>query len=79
MLFNKGNRERFFRVPISYRNTCGSLGETRNWVETLALRARVPKKFLIFPKFHLCLYLTISRRRRGDYQLIFTEPRIVLV
>ena len=30
----------------SYRNTCGSLHETRNCMETLALRARVPTQIL---------------------------------
>jgi hypothetical protein len=49
-LFNEGNRKHFFRVPIEYRNTCESLGETRNCVETLALRARVPTQFLVSPK-----------------------------
>ena len=51
-LFNKGNRKHFFRVPIYrvYRNTCESLGETRNCVETLALRAHVPTQFLVSPK-----------------------------
>ena len=33
-----------------YRNTCESLGETRNCVETLTLRARVPTQFLVSPK-----------------------------
>ena len=32
----------FFLVPIRYRNTRESLGEHRNSVKTLALRARVP-------------------------------------
>ena len=51
--FNKGNRNHFFRFPIEfilYRNTCESLVETRNCVETLALRARVPTQFLVSPK-----------------------------
>jgi hypothetical protein len=39
-LFNKGNRKYFFTCSYRvYRNTCESLGETRNSVETLALRA----------------------------------------
>ena len=43
--------EKIFPVFLySYRKTCGSLGETRNCVETLALRARVPTQFLASTK-----------------------------
>ena len=43
--------ENIFSVFLwSYRNTCGSLGETRNCVETLTLRARVATQFLVSPK-----------------------------
>jgi hypothetical protein len=53
-LFNKGNRKHFFHVPIEFTieiNTCESLGETRNCVETLALPARVPTQFLVLETF----------------------------
>ena len=50
-LFNKENRENFPRVYRVYSNTCGTLGETQNCVETLALCARIPTQFLVSPKF----------------------------
>ena len=39
---------------------CESLGETRNCVETLALRARVPTQFLVSPKLSRVFLLLFS-------------------
>ncbi len=39
-----------YRVIETRRPTCGSLGETRNCVEVLALRAPVPTQILVSPK-----------------------------
>lgn len=39
-LFYKGNRKHVNLFSLSYRNTCGSLGDAKNCLETLALSAR---------------------------------------
>jgi hypothetical protein len=63
-LFNKGNRKTFFLCSyIVYRNTCESLGETRNCVETLSLRARVPTQFLHAHVPTQFLYNSIETRK----------------
>jgi hypothetical protein len=64
-LFNKGNRKHFFRVPIEFRETLVKVwGETRNCVQTLALRARPPTQFLVSPDLsRVFLYNSIETQK----------------
>ena len=63
-LFTIKEIENIFSVFLSsYRNTCGSLRETRNCVETLW--ARVPTQFLV--NFPSCFYNSVYIETRETF------------
>ena len=63
-LFYKRNKKTvFFRVPIRYRNTRGSLGELEIAWKHSPYGLVFPLQFLVLPNFHSCFYNFIETRK----------------
>ena len=74
LLFNKGNRKHFFKCSIELQKHLCQFERTRNNVETLALRARVPPDYFSFSQTSTRVYITLQKHGKCFLILKYNIP-----